>query len=62
VVNLTGRPRCPNLVITSKQGCLLDETGKVPVLRRAQPRRDQLFGAACDDQFLRGGTERRERE
>ena len=54
--------KLPSLVIMSKQGCLLDETGKMPVLRPAESRRDQLFGAAGDDQFLSGGTERREGE
>jgi hypothetical protein len=29
---------------------------------RAQPRCHKVFGAACDDQFLSGGTERREGE
>ena len=45
----------------SKQGCLLDKTGKMPVLR-AKTRCDQLFSAAGDDQFLRGRAERREGE
>jgi hypothetical protein len=29
---------------------------------RAKPGRDQIFGATRNDQFLRGGTERREGE
>ncbi len=37
-------------------------TGKMPVLRFSQPRRDEFFSAAGNDQFLRGGTERREGE
>src|SRR5438105_10827000 len=46
----------------SRNNSIRARTRVVSLESRAETRRDELLGAAGDDQFLRGGTERREGE